>query len=129
MKTYLKHYWKYARQGSTGLAIAPFSSQLWGSFIDSLVDVVMTLITFAFLLACWCVYPLAVLLFALAACEGERRSVKRSKAFWREVQRGDCLDWERADRCEKGSPQGLSGWYCSRDKGHDGPCALHKVDE
>jgi hypothetical protein len=81
MKNYLKHYWKYARQGSTGLAIAPFSSQLWGSFIDSLVDVFMTLITFVFLLACWCVYPLAVLLFALAACEGERRSVKFRKEW------------------------------------------------
>lgn len=128
MKTYLKNYWKYVRQGTTGLALAPFSSDLWHSFIESLVDVVMTLVTFAFLIACICVYPVAVALFALVACEGDRRSAKRSKAFWKEVARNDCLDWERVDRCERGSPQGLSGWRCSRDKGHDGPCALHKVD-
>ncbi len=121
MKAFFKNYWKYVREGSTGLAIAPFSSALWHSFIDSLVDVVMTLITFAFLLACWCIYPIAVLFFALAACESERRSAKQLKE-WRDGHL-------HSKKCEKGSSQGLSGWYCSRDKGHDGPCALHRIDE
>lgn len=27
--------------------------------------------------------------------------------------------------CDKATP----GWYCSRKKGHDGPCAAHKVPQ
>lgn len=136
--TYFGRYRIYLRMASTGLLIAPFSSQLWDRFIDSLVDVVMTLVTFAFLLACICVYPVAVALFALFACEGDRLKAKRDEAYWSRMSK-EIKSFSNADkveflddtdgRCDKGSPQGLHGWYCSRDKGHDGPCALRKADK
>lgn len=28
---------------------------------------------------------------------------------------------------EQGCKKGPSGWYCKRNKGHEGPCALIKV--
>jgi hypothetical protein len=32
--------------------------------------------------------------------------------------------------CDRGSPANAPGvWSCSRVEGHDGPCALHPVDE
>jgi hypothetical protein len=105
----------------------------------------MTLITFAFLIVCICAYPLAVPLFALAACESDRRTAKAYRAFLARMSKGDCIDWrDEADPptftgvdhssgpdqtaivrhgfCEKAA----EGWYCHRKPDHDGPCAATK---
>ncbi len=131
MKGYFRNYLQYLRECSTGLLIAPFSNHLWGGFVDSLVNVFMTILTFALLIVSVCVYPLAVPLFALLACESERRDAKSRKAFLKRMSRGDCLDWshEADPKCSKGSPQGVPGYRCSRAVGHDGPCALREVSE
>jgi hypothetical protein len=141
--TYFGRYRIYLRKASTGLLIAPVSPQLWSNFIDSLVDVAMTLITFAFLIVCICAYPLAVPLFAL--CESDRRTAKAYRAFLARMSKGDCIDWrDEADPptftgvdhssgpdqtaivrhgfCEKAA----EGWYCHRKPDHDGPCAATK---
>lgn len=49
------------------------------------------------------------------------------------VGKYDALDWEEHRTgmpvqqknvpCDKATP----GWYCSRQKGHDGPCAAHPI--
>jgi hypothetical protein len=145
MKHYLRNYRKHLKDGAVGLLIAPVSNQLWSEFIDSLVDVVMTIVCFVFLIFCICIYPISVPLFALAACESDRRSEKARKAFYERMSRGDCIDWRDEPGetffgidhaaghdqtvyvkfCDKAAP----GWQCSREVGHPGPCAATKNED
>lgn len=149
--TYFGRYLIYLRTASTGLLIAPVSSQLWHEFVDHALDAVITLITFAFLLACIVIYPISVPLFALAACENDRRSAIKRAEFLKRMNRG-CTDWrdeadpttffgldpasgpdqtvhvrrewdENTERYYKLCEKAPPGWYCSRRAGHDGPCA------
>jgi len=127
--TYFGRYRIYLREASTGMLIAPFSPHLWDRFIDSLVDVIMTLVTFAFLIGCICVYPVAVALFALFACEGDRLRAKRYEAYLSRMSK-EIKSFSNADKVEFLSvPDGYCDkpmddvWICTRGRGHEGPCA------